>query len=56
MYCIVCSYVGLIEVKGKDKISLHNKHGERSYSLENSHSRIIGLVRPGYHDSISGVQ
>ena len=48
MYCIVCSYVGPIEVKGKDKTSLHNKHRERSYSSENQHSGIIGLVCWGY--------
>ena len=51
----MCSYVGPIEVKGNDKTPLHNKHGERSYSSENQHSRIIGLVNPGYHDSISRV-
>ena len=56
MYCIVCSYAGPIEVNGKDKTPLNNKHGERSYSLENQHSWITGLVRPGYHDSMSGVQ
>ena len=56
MYCIVCSYAGPIEVKGKDKTPLHNKHGERSYSLENQHSWITGLVSPGYHDSTSRVQ
>ena len=55
MYCIVCSYAGPIKVKGKDKTPLHNKHGERSYSSENQHSRITGLVRPGYHDSTSEV-
>ena len=55
MYCIVCSYVGLIKVNGKDKTSLHNKHGERSNSSENQHSMITGLVCPGYHDSMSGV-
>ena len=41
--------------KGKDKTPLHNKHGERSYSSENQHSWFIGLVRPRYHDSTSGV-
>ena len=51
MYCIVCSYVGPIEVKGNDKTPLHYKHGERSYSSENQHSGITGLVRLGYHDS-----
>ena len=55
MYCIVCSYARPIEAKGKDKILLHNKHGERSYSSENQYSGIIGLVRSGYHDSTSGV-
>ena len=55
MYCIVCSYAGPIEVKGNDKTPLHNKHGERSYSSENQHSGITGLVRPGYHDSTSRV-
>ena len=55
MYCIVCSYVGTIEVKGKDKTPLHNKHGERSYSSKNQHSGIIGLVRSGYHGNTSGV-
>ena len=56
MYCIVCSYASPIEVNGKDKTSLHNKHGERLHSLENQHSWITGLVSPGYHDSMSGVQ
>ena len=51
----MCFYVGSIEVKGKDKTPLHKKHGERSYSSENQHSRITGLVRPGYHDSTSEV-
>ena len=55
MYCIVCSYAGTIEVKGNDKILLHNKHGERSYSSKNQYSGIIGLVRSEYHDSTSGV-
>ena len=55
MYCIVCSYVGPTKVKGKDKTPMHNKHGERSYNSENQHSRITGLVRPGYHDSTPGV-
>ena len=55
MYCIVCSYAGTIEVKGNDKILLHNKHGERSYSSKNQYSGIIGLVRLEYHDSTSGV-
>ena len=55
MYCIVCSYAGPIEVKGKDKTPLHNKHRERSYSSENQHSGITSLVRPGYHNSTSGV-
>ena len=52
MYCIVCSYAGPIEVKGKDKTPLHNKHGERSYSSENQH---FGITGPGYHDSTSRV-
>ena len=30
-----CSCAGPIEVKGKDKTPLHNKLGERSYSLRN---------------------
>ena len=51
----MCSYVGPIEVKEKDKTPLYNKHGERSYSSENQHSGITGLVRPGYHDSTPGV-
>ena len=51
----MCSYARPIEVKGKDKILLHNKHGERSYGSENQYSGIIGLVRSGYHDSMSGV-
>ena len=51
MYCIVCSYAGPTEVKEKDKTPMHNKHGERLYSLENQHSGITGLVSPGYHDS-----
>ena len=55
MYYIVCSYAGSIEVKGKEKTSLHNNHGERLYSSENQHSRITGLIRSGYHDSMSGV-
>ena len=55
MYCIVCSYAGPIEVMGKDKTSLHNKYGERSYSSENQHYGITGLVRLGYHVSTSGV-
>ena len=55
MYCIVCSYAGTIEVKGNDKILLHNKHGERSCSSKNQYSGIIGLVRSEYHDSTSGV-
>ena len=55
MYCIVCTYARPIELKGKNKTPLHNKCGERSYSSENQHSRIIGLVNPGYHDSISRV-
>ena len=32
-----CSCVGPIEVKGKDKTPLHNKHGERLYSAENQY-------------------
>ena len=48
MYCIVRSCAGPIEVKGKDKTPLHNKHGERSYSSENQHSGITGLIRSGY--------
>ena len=55
MYCIVCSYARPIEAKGKEKILLHNKYGERSYNSENQYSGIIGLVRSGYHDSTSGV-
>ena len=55
MYCIVCSYAGLIRVKGKDEIPLHNKYGGRLYSSENQHSRITSLVRLGYHDSTSGI-
>ena len=55
MYCIVCSYVGPIEVKGNDKAPLHNKHGERSYSSENQHSGITGLVCLGYHNNTSGI-
>ena len=43
MYCIMCYYAGPIEVKGKDKTPLHNKHGERSYSSRNQHSRFHGL-------------
>ena len=35
MYRIVCSYAGPIEVKGKGKTSLHNKHGERFYNSRN---------------------
>ena len=34
-------YVAPIEVKEKDKIILHNKHGERSYSSENQHSEFL---------------
>ena len=42
--------------KGKgQKTPLHNKHGERSYSSENQHSGITGLVCSGYHDSTSEV-
>ena len=52
---MVCFYVGPTEVKGKDKTPMHNKHGERLYSLENQHSGITGLVRPAYHDSTSEV-
>ena len=48
MYCIVCSYARSIEVKEKNKTPLHNKHGERSYSSENQHFGITGLVCPGY--------
>ena len=55
MYSIVCSCAGPIEVKGKDKTPLHSKHGERSYSSENQHSGITGLICPGYHNSTSGV-
>ena len=40
---------------GKDKTSLHNKYGERSYSSKNQYFEITGLVRPGYHDNIFGV-
>ena len=43
MYCIVCYYAGPIKVKGKGKTPLHNKHGERSYSSRNQHSRFHGL-------------
>ena len=55
MYCIVCSYAGPTEVKGKDKTPMHNKHGERSYNSENQHSGITGLVRLGYRNSTSRV-
>ena len=55
MYSIVCSCAGPIEVKGKDKTPLHSKHGEKSYSSENQHSGITGLICPGYHNSTSGV-
>ena len=55
MYCIVCSYAGPIEVKGKDKTLLHNKHRERSYSSENQPSGIIGLVHPRYHNNTPGI-
>ena len=41
--CIVCSYAGPIEVKGKGKTPSHNKRGERSYSSKNQHSRFHGL-------------
>ena len=41
--CVLYSvfYVAAIEVKGKDKTLLHNKHGKRSYSSENQHSRFL---------------
>ena len=55
MYCIVCSYAEPIEVKENDKTSLHNKHGKRSYSSENQHFGITGLLHPGYHNSTPGV-
>lgn len=32
-----CSCARPIEVKGKDKTSLHDKYGERSYSSRNQH-------------------
>ena len=51
----MCCYVGPIEVKGNDKTPLHNKHGERSYSSENQHSGITGLVRLGYHNNMFGI-
>ena len=55
--CVLYSYscAGPIEVKGKDKTPLHNKHGERLYSSENQHSGITNLVRSRYHDSMSRV-
>ena len=50
----MCSSTGPIEVKGKDKTPLHNKHEERSYSSKNQHSGIADPVYLGYHDSTPG--